>query len=138
MDIPTKAPLGKPLKNQKRFMNSLSELISFLPDDWEHSFEIKSDYLIITKLLTEILIEAIKTAPVLDADLDSEKKKTAGLFKELRHLQNTKRESYLEGVRDAYGLVIDVEVRTPTARDALLDASAKLYGLLKEKDEENP
>ena len=113
-------------------MANLTELISFLPDNWEDSFEIKVENPIVAKMLTEILIEAIKTAPTLTSDLDSSLKEIAGLFKEVRHLKDVRKEGYEMGVRAALGKVIDVEVRTPTARDALLDASAKLYGLLEE------
>ncbi len=138
--FPTKTPLGKPLKNQK-FMADLKELISFLPEDWKDSFEIKSDNPLVTKLLTEILFEAIKTAPVLISDLDSEKKKTTGLFKELNHINRRKLEAYADGVSDSIERLVDTEVRTPTARDALLDAVVRIEELLVKEgysDEETP
>ena len=113
-------------------MTDLTNLITYLPEDWEDSFEIQATHPIVAKMLTEILLEAIKTAPTLTSDLDSALKEIAGLFKEVRHLKDVRKEGYEMGVRAALGKVIDVEVRTPTARDALLDASAKLYGLLEE------
>ena len=138
--FPTKTPLGEPLQNHK-FMADLKELISFLPEDWKDLFEIKSDNPMATKLLTEILIEAIKTAPVLISDLDSEKKKTTGLFKELNHINRRKLEAYADGVSDSIERLVDTEVRTPTARDALLDAVVRIEELLVKEghsDEEIP
>ncbi len=111
-------------------MTDLTELISYLPDDWEDSFDLKSNNPVIEKILREILIEAIKTAPVLVSDLDSEKKKTTGLFKELNHINRRKLEAYAQGVSDSIERLVDTEVRTPTARDALLDAVDRVQELL--------
>ncbi len=127
--FPTKTPLGKPLKNQK-FMTDLNELISFLPEDWEDSFEIKTDNPIVGKMLSAILVEAINTAPVLSSDLDSAHKEIAGLFRELNHTRERKLEAYEKGISEALDRLVDVEVRTPTARDALLEASARIHELL--------
>ncbi len=140
MNIPTKTPLGKPLKKQKS-MSDLNDLISYLPDDWEDSIEIKSVHPIVGKMLTEILHEAIKTAPVLISELDSEKKKTAGLYKELNHINRRKLEAYAQGVSDSIERLVDTEVRTPTARDALLDAVDRVEELLVKRvhsDDETP
>lgn len=122
-------------------MTDLKELISFLPDDWEESFEIKAVHPVVGKMLTEILIEAIKTTPGLLDDLDSEQKKTAGLFKELNHINRRKLEAYAQGVSDSIERLVDTEVRTPTARDALLDAIPRIEDLLVQRghsDEETP
>lgn len=129
--FPTKIPLGKPLKNQK-FMTDLNELISFLPDDWKDSFEVKANQPIVAKMLTEILVEAIKTAPVLISDLDGERKRAVGLFRELNHVRERKLEAYADGISDALDRLVDAEVRTPTARDALLEAAARVQELLDE------
>jgi len=138
--FPTKAPLGKPLKNQK-FMTDLNELIRFLPEDWEDSFEIKSDSPIVGKMLSAILVETIKNAPVLLSELDEAHLKIAGLFRELNHVKERKLEAYEKGISEALDRLVDVEVRTPTARDALLEASARIHELLVKEghsDQETP
>lgn len=128
--FPTKNPLGKPLKIQKS-MTDLNELISFLPDDWEEdSLKVKASHPVLGKMLKEILIEAIKTAPVLISDLGAERLKTDGLFRELNHVKERKQEAYTDGISDALTRLVDAEVRTPTARDALLEAAARVQDLL--------
>ena len=122
-------------------MTDLHELISFLPDDWEDSFEIKSANPIVNKMLRQILVEAIKTVPVLLSDLDGEQKRAVGLFRELNHTNERKLEAYEKGISDALDRLVDVEVRTPTARDALLEASARIHELLVKEgqsDQETP
>ena len=82
------------------------------------------------KLYSELLYELLNRVPHLLHDLNIEQKKVSGLFKELRHTKGRVRESYNRGVSDAALSLETILVNTPTARNALVEASESIEQLL--------
>lgn len=82
------------------------------------------------KLYSELLYELLNRVPYILWDLNIERQKVSGLFKELRHTKGRVRESYNRGVNDAAETLQTVKVNTPTARNALVEASESMEQLL--------
>ncbi len=94
---------------------------------------VESNELVSEKITFQFLFELLNSIPDILDDLDSERLKTAGLFKELNRVKEARKQSYEKGVSDSYRRLTDVEVRTPTARDALLEASGRVLDLLEDE-----
>ena len=93
--------------------------------------EINSDLSPVNKkLYSELLYELLNRVPYILWDLNIEREKVSGLFKELRHAKGKVRESYKRGVADAAETLQTIKVNTPTARNALVEASESMEQLL--------
>lgn len=114
--------------------NGSSELVGPVSSiNCNTTITVESDDPVQTKLYVDLLLELLNSIPDILGDLDSERLKTAGLFKELNRVKEARKQSYAKGVSDSYRRLTDVEVRTPTARDALLEASGRVLELLDEE-----
>jgi hypothetical protein len=82
------------------------------------------------KLYATLMQEMLNRVPHILWDLDAERRKVAGLFKEIRHVHSRIQKSYQRGVNDCMRILEDVEIRTPTARDALTTASENMKRLI--------
>lgn len=123
-------PKGKWEINEER---EVAELVGPLNKTGQPTIiQVISNDLVTEELVLEFLLELLNSISDIINDLDSERLKTVGLFKELNHVKELKKQSYAKGVSDAYSRLTDVEVRTPTARDALLEASGRVLELLDE------
>lgn len=129
-------------------MHRLQALVEILPDgQWNlnednqlvdpegNLVEIDSSDPVQKKLYTQLLLELLNNVRIMLWDLNFERKKVTGLFKELRHTKGRVRESYARGVNDAAAVLSGIEVHTPTARDALVDASESMERLLKNEQQ---
>ena len=83
------------------------------------------------KLYLDLFAQMVNRVPYLIYDLDMERNRTTALFNELRHIQGRVRESYEKGVKDSVNVIENVQINTPTARDALISASESLADLIK-------
>lgn len=92
--------------------------------------KVKGNELVQERITYTFLFNLLNSIEDILLNLDTEKSNTIGLYKEIKHLKETRMEAYDRGVSDAYNRCVDAEVRTPTAKDALLEASARILGLL--------
>lgn len=114
-------------------INEQSELVGPVSSiNCNTTITVESDDPVQTRLYEKFLLELLNSIPDILKNLDDERLKTAGLFKELNRVKEARKQSYAKGVSDSYRRLTDVEVRTPTARDALLEASGRVLELLHE------
>ena len=126
-------------------MKKLQDLIDMTPDEvWSLNesghlvnpsgqvLEVNSDDPVQEKLYAEFLLTALNRIRILLWDINFERKRVDGLFKELKHTQGRVRESYSRGVEAAASTLHDITVNTPTARDALIAASESMERLLED------
>lgn len=82
------------------------------------------------KLYATLMQEMLNRVPNVLWDLEAERRKVAGLFKEIRHVHIRIQDSYNRGVNECLAILENVEIRTPTARDALTTASKNMKRLI--------
>ncbi len=85
------------------------------------------------KLYVAIIHELLNSMPKIISDLEYERQRTSDLFRELRHSRDKIKASYKLGVTDAESTLHDIIVHTPTARDALNEASVAMERLISEQ-----
>lgn len=82
------------------------------------------------KLYVTLMQEMLNRVPHILWELEAERHKVAGLFKEIRHVHSRIQKSYQQGVIDCMAILEQTEIRTPTARDALITASENMERLI--------
>lgn len=85
------------------------------------------------KLYATLIQEMLNHVPNILWDLDVERQRVAGLYKELRHIHIRIQNSYNRGVNECLAILENVNIRTPTAHDALTTASKNMKRLIDDR-----
>jgi hypothetical protein len=131
MSIPSFSRLQELLRLVPKGEWHLQDGINLIDPDGHHFTLTSSDSSVLKeRLYAELFLEIILCVTEMFQEIEYQRKRLDGTFKELRHMRERSRIRQVEGVAMALHIIQKIEPEGPTARDALATAVTELKELI--------